>query len=326
MAWDDPLDFKKEGIVLDYKTAGVDIEAGNAFVEKLREKAPGIGGFGGMIKIPSGYDEPILVSGADGVGTKINIARVANNYTTIGEDLVAMCVNDVITCGASPLYFLDYVSTEKVDNNVADIMVGILKGCEIADMDLLGGETAEHPRQTNYDMAGFCTGIVEKSKVIDGSAIKPSDKVIALASSGLHSNGYSLVNYLLVRLKLKYSEYPELLTPTTIYAPVVKRLLDEGDWIYGMAHITGGGLVENLPRCLPEGLRIDIDWNSWTVPKIFKEIQLQGNVDEEEMRRVFNLGVGYCVVVPSNRAELTMDIIREEGIECWEIGEVYEGN
>ena len=326
MAWDDPLDFKKEGIVLDYKTAGVDIEAGNAFVEKLREKAPGIGGFGGMIKIPSGYDEPILVSGADGVGTKINIARVANNYTTIGEDLVAMCVNDVITCGASPLYFLDYVSTEKVDNNVADIMVGILKGCEIADMDLLGGETAEHPRQTNYDMAGFCTGIVEKSKVIDGSAIKPSDKVIALASSGLHSNGYSLVNYLLVRLKLKYSEYPELLTPTTIYAPVVKRLLDEGDWIYGMAHITGGGLVENLPRCLPEGLRIDIDWNSWTVPKIFKEIQLQGNVDEEEMRRVFNLGVGYCVVVPANRLELTMDIIREEGIECWEIGEVYEGN
>ena len=326
MAWDDPLDFKKEGIVLDYKTAGVDIEAGNAFVEKLREKAPGIGGFGGMIKIPSGYDEPILVSGADGVGTKINIARVANNYTTIGEDLVAMCVNDVITCGASPLYFLDYVSTEKVDNNVADIMVGILKGCEIADMDLLGGETAEHPRQTNYDMAGFCTGIVEKSKVVDGSAIKPSDKVIALASSGLHSNGYSLVNYLLVRLKLKYSEYPELLTPTTIYAPVVKRLLDEGDWIYGMAHITGGGLVENLPRCLPEGLRIDIDWNSWTVPKIFKEIQLQGNVDEEEMRRVFNLGVGYCVVVPANRLELTMDIIREEGIECWEIGEVYEGN
>tara|TARA_Y100000996_G_scaffold114969_1_gene85266 strand:- start:274 stop:801 length:528 start_codon:yes stop_codon:yes gene_type:complete len=175
-------------------------------------------------------------------------------------------------------------------------------------------------------MAGFCTGIVEKSKVIDGSAIKPSDKVIALASSGLHSNGYSLVNYLLVRLKLKYAEHPELLTPTTIYAPVVKRLLDEGDWIYGMAHITGGGLVENLPRCLPEGLRIDIDWNSWTVPEIFKEIQRQGNVDEEEMRRVFNLGVGYCVVVPANRAELTMDIIREEGIECWEIGEVYEGN
>ena len=326
MAWDDPLDFKKEGIVLDYKTAGVDIEAGNAFVEKLREKAPGIGGFGGMIKIPSGYDEPILVSGADGVGTKLNICTAANDFTTIGQDLVAMCVNDVITCGATPLYFLDYLSTKKVDDNVADIMIGILKGCEIAGMDLLGGETAEHPRQLHYDMAGFCTGIVEKKKVVDGSAIKPSDKVIALASSGLHSNGYSLVNYLLVRLKLKYAEHPELLTPTTIYAPVVKRLLEEGDWIYGMAHITGGGLVENLPRCLPEGLRIDIDWNSWSVPEIFKEIQRQGNVDEEEMRRVFNLGVGYCVVVPSNRAELTMDIIREEGIECWEIGEVYEGN
>ena len=229
MAWDDPLDFKKEGIVLDYKTAGVDIDAGNEFVEKLREKAPGIGGFGGMIKIPSGYDEPILVSGTDGVGTKISICRVANDYTTIGQDLVAMCVNDVITCGANPLYFLDYISTQRVDANVADIMIGVMRGCEIAGMDLLGGETAEHPRQLHYDMAGFCTGIVEKNKVIDGSAIKPSDKVIALASSGLHSNGYSLVNYLLVRLKLKYAEHPELLTPTTIYAPVVKRLLEEGD-------------------------------------------------------------------------------------------------
>ena len=168
MAWDDPLDFKKEGITLDYKTAGVDIDAGNEFVEKLREKAPGIGGFGGMIKIPSGYDEPILVSGTDGVGTKISICRVANDYTTIGQDLVAMCVNDVITCGANPLYFLDYISTQRVDANVADIMVGVMKGCEIAGCDLLGGETAEHPRQLHYDMAGFCTGIVEKKKIIDG--------------------------------------------------------------------------------------------------------------------------------------------------------------
>ena len=187
MAWDDPLDFKKEGIILDYKTAGVDIDAGNEFVEKLREKAPGIGGFGGMIKIPSGYDEPILVSGTDGVGTKISICRVANDYTTIGQDLVAMCVNDVITCGANPLYFLDYISTQRVDANVADIMIGVMRGCEIAGMDLIGGETAEHPRQLHYDMAGFCTGIVEKKKIIDGSAIKPSDRVIGLASSGLHS-------------------------------------------------------------------------------------------------------------------------------------------
>ena len=211
-----------------------------------------------------------------------------------------------------------------MDNNVADIMVGVLKGCEIAGMDLLGGETAEHPRQLHYEMAGFCTGIVEKKKIIDGSAIKPSDRVIGLASSGLHSNGYSMVNYLLTRHQIFYADHPELLTPTTIYAPVIERLLKEGDWIYGMAHITGGGITENLPRCLPEGLTARVDYNAWTVPEIFKKIQLKGNVDEEEMKRVFNLGIGYCVVVPANRLELTMDIIRDEGIECWEIGEVYE--
>ena len=322
--WDDPLDFKKEGIVLDYKTAGVDIDAGNKFVEKLREKAPGIGGFGGMIKIPSGYDKPILVSGADGVGTKLNICTIANDYTTIGQDLVAMCVNDVITCGANPLYFLDYISTQRVDGNVADIMIGIMKGCEIAGCDLLGGETAEHPRQLHYDMAGFCTGIVEKEDIVDGSAIKPSDKIIGIESSGLHSNGYSLVNYLLTRHQIFFADHPELLTPTTIYAPVVNRLLSEMDEVYGMAHITGGGIPENLPRCLPEGLKANVDWNSWTVPEIFKKIQLKGNVDELEMRRVFNLGIGYCVVVPANRLEFAMDVIKDENLRCWEIGEVYE--
>jgi len=321
--WDDPLNFKEEGIVLDYKTAGVDIDAGNKFVEDLKTKVPGLGGFGGMIKVPVGYEEPILVSGADGVGTKLNIATVANDYTTIGQDLVAMCVNDVITCGANPLYFLDYISTQRVDNNVADIMIGVMRGCEIAGCDLLGGETAEHPRQLHYDMAGFCTGIVEKQKIIDGSAIKPSDRVIGLASSGLHSNGYSMVNYLLTRHQIFYSDYPELLTPTTIYAPVVKRLLQEVEEVYGMAHITGGGIPENLPRCLPKGLKAHVDWNAWSVPEIFMEIQRQGNMDELEMRRVFNLGIGYCLVVPANRVEFTMDIIRDEGIECWEIGEVY---
>ena len=324
MAWDDPLDFKKEGIVLDYKTAGVDIDAGNKFVEDLKNKVPGLGGFGGMIKVPVGYEEPILVSGADGVGTKVSICQVANDYTTIGQDLVAMCVNDVITCGANPLYFLDYISTQRLDGNVADIMVGVLKGCEIAGMDLLGGETAEHPRQLHYDMAGFCTGIVEKKDIIDGKSIKPSDRIIGLASSGLHSNGYSLVNYLLTRHQIFFAEHPELLTPTTIYVPVVKRLLQEVEEVYGMAHITGGGIPENLPRCLPKGLKAHVDWNSWSVPEIFKKIQLKGNVDELEMRRVFNLGIGYCVVVPANRAELTMDIIKTEGIDCWEIGEVYE--
>ena len=323
MAWDDPLDFKKENIVLDYKTAGVDIDAGNKFVEDLKNKVPALGGFGGMIKVPVGYTEPILVSGADGVGTKVSLCQVANDYTTIGQDLVAMCVNDVITCGANPLYFLDYISTQRLDGNVADIMVGVLKGCEIAGMDLLGGETAEHPRQLHYDMAGFCTGIVDKEDIIDGKSIKPSDRIIGLASSGLHSNGYSLVNYLLTRHQIFFADHPELLTPTTIYAPVVKTLLTNIEEIYGMAHITGGGIPENLPRCLPKGLKAHVDWNSWTVPEIFKKIQLKGNVDELEMRRVFNLGIGYCVVVPSNRVELTMDIIRKESIECWEIGEVY---
>ena len=324
MKWDDPLDFKKEGIVLDYKTAGVDIDAGNKFVEDLKRKVPALGGFGGMIKVPVGYEEPILVSGADGVGTKVSLCQVANDYTTIGQDLVAMCVNDVITCGANPLYFLDYVSTQRLDGNVADIMVGILKGCEIAGMDLLGGETAEHPRQIHYDMAGFCTGIVDKKDIIDGKSIKPSDKIIGIESSGLHSNGYSLVNYLLTRHQIFFADHPELLTPTTIYAPVVKRLLSEMDEVYGMAHITGGGIPENLPRCLPKGLKAHVDWNAWRVPEIFKKIQLKGNVDELEMRRVFNLGIGYCVVVPANRLEFAMDVIGDENLGCWEIGEVYE--
>ena len=320
----EPLDFKKEGIVLDYKTAGVDIDAGNKFVEELKKKVPKVGGFGGMFNVPVGYEEPVLVSGTDGVGTKIDIAQAANDYTTIGIDLVAMCVNDIITCGAEPLYFLDYISTKKLDDNVADIMVGILKGCEIAGMQLLGGETAEHPQyQMKIDLAGFCTGIVEKKDIIDGKSIRPTDRVIGLASSGLHSNGYSIVNYLARRLKLNYCNYPELLTPTTIYAPVVKNLLKDGIDIYGMSHITGGGLVENLPRCLPAGLRIDIDWNSRSVPDIFLAIQRQGNMDMDEMKRVFNLGIGYCVVLPANRVEYAMDIIRNDGINCWEIGEVY---
>tara|TARA_Y100001938_G_scaffold60309_1_gene84076 strand:+ start:631 stop:1611 length:981 start_codon:yes stop_codon:yes gene_type:complete len=324
MSWEDPLNFKKEGIVVDYKTAGVDIDAGNKFVEELKNKFPKIGGFGGMFKVPVGYEEPILVSGADGVGTKLNICTIANDYTTIGLDLVAMCVNDVITCGANPLYFLDYISTQRLDGNVADIMVGVLRGCEIALMDLLGGETAEHPRQLHYDMAGFCTGIVDKKNIIDGKNIKPSDRIIGIESSGLHSNGYSLVNYLLTRHQIFYADHPELLTPTTIYAPVVKRLLSEMDEVYGMAHITGGGIPENLPRCLPKGLKAHVDWNAWKVPEIFKKIQLKGNVDELEMRRVFNLGIGYCVVVPANRLEFAMDIIRDENLSCWEIGEVYE--
>ena len=282
---------------MDYKSSGVDIEAGNAFVERLKEKAPTIGGFNGMFKVPSGYEKPVLVSGADGVGTKINIARIANDYTTIGYDLVAMCVNDVITCGAKPLYFLDYISTQKLDDNVDQIMEGIVKGCEIAEMELLGGETAEHPRQTQYDFAGFCTGIVEENEIIDGRIIKAGDKIIGLPSSGLHSNGYSLINDMLWRHKIFYKEHPELLTPTTIYAPIVKELMDEIP-ILGMAHITGGGIPENLPRCIPEGLRAEVDYTSWERPEIFNVIQNAGEIEEEEMRKVFNLGIGFCLIVP----------------------------
>ena len=275
----------------------VDIEGGNAFVERLKEKAPAIGGFGGMFKVPRGYEEPVLVSGADGVGTKLNIARVANDYTTIGIDLVAMCVNDVITCGAKPLYFLDYISTQKLDDNVEDIMSGIIKGCEIAGVELIGGETAEHYRQSDYDLAGFCTGIVEKNEIIDGSLIKPGDKVIGFESSGLHSNGYSLINDMLWRHKIFWDDTPELLTPTTIYSPLIEKLKEEIP-ILGMAHSTGGGLVENLPRCLPEGLSVEVDYNAWTLPDIFKKIQKAGEIEEDEMKRVFNMGIGFCIVVP----------------------------
>ena len=296
---------------------GVDIEAGDAFVEKLKEKAPTIGGFGGMFKVPRGYEEPILVSGTDGVGTKINICRVANDYTTIGQDLVAMCVNDIITCGAKPLYFLDYVSTQKIDDNLADIMVGILKGCEIAGMELIGGETAEHTRQNEYDLAGFCTGIVEKTELIDGKLIQAGDKIIGLPSSGFHSNGYTLINDMLWRQKIYSEDIPELLTPTTIYAPLIMKLLEEFP-IVGMAHITGGGLLSNLSRCIPEGLKADINYNSWNLPEIFQKIMLAGEIPEEEMKRVFNLGIGYCLIVPD---EVVSDI-QNTIEESWVIGEI----
>ena len=288
----------------------VDIEAGNAFVERLKEKAPSIGGFNGMFKVPAGYEKPVLVSGADGVGPKINIARIAMDYTTIGIDLVAMCVNDVICSGAKPLYFLDYISTPRIDDNLDQIMEGIVKGCEIAEMELLGGETAEHPRQPQYDFAGFCTGIVEENEIVDGSLIKVGDKIIGLPSSGLHSNGYSLINDMLWRHKIFYKEHPELLTPTTIYAPLIAKLMDEIP-ILGMSHITGGGIPENLPRCLPEGLKVDVDYNAWERPEIFNVIQEAGEIEEDEMRRVFNLGIGFCIVVPP---DISVDAGYEIGV------------
>jgi len=306
---------------MNYKDAGVDIEAGNAFVERLKEKAPAIGGFGGMFKVPSGYEKPVLVSGTDGVGTKINIARIAMDYTTIGIDLVAMCVNDVIACGARPLYFLDYISTQKLDERVDEIMEGIIRGCEIAEIELIGGETAEHPRTKDIDLAGFCTGIIEEGEIIDGSLIKKGDKIVGIESSGLHSNGYSLINDMLWRHKIFYKDTPELLTPTLIYAPVIKRLLDEVP-ILGMAHITGGGIPENLPRCLPKGFKARVDYNSWPIPEIFTKIMLSGEILQEDMITTFNTGIGYCLIVPEEVEFDTRELIQECGLKSWVIGVV----
>ena len=335
--WDDPLDFKEEGIELDYKLAGVDIDAGNYFVEKIKphvksthrpEVMGGFGGFNGMMRIPSTYENPILVSGTDGVGTKGKLATLFGRDYDIGIDLVAMCVNDVITCGAEPLYFLDYISCPKVDDNkrITELVAGIADGCRQSGCALLGGETAEHPQDlavpNEYDIAGFCTGVVEESEIIDGKLINPGDKIIGIESNGVHANGFSLIRYLTFRHQIKVSDHPDLLNPTRIYASLVSDLKKEFP-ILGMAHITGGGLPENLPRCLPRnGLDIKIDYSSWKRPDIFNVIQDKGNVKEEEMRRVFNLGIGYCLIVPPEVEVDTLLAIDGHGYKSWTIGEV----
>ncbi len=344
---------------MDYKTVGVDIEAGDAFVGSITERVKsthrpevlgGFGGFNGMTKIPKGYERPVLVSGADGVGTKVHVAELKAHGNPslmrgIGIDLVAMCVNDVITCGAEPLYFLDYICTSDIKLHgelVKELVNGIAEGCKISGCSLLGGETAEHPRRSSLvdpirDVSGFCTGIVEENEIIDGRLIKEGDVIIGIESSGIHSNGYTLVNDMLWRHKIFYNEgyeeawgggkikfpsaTPELLNPTTIYAPLVKDLLNEFP-ILGMAHITGGGILENLPRCLPEGLKIHIDWNSWQLPKLFSKIMIDGEIPEEDMKTTFNMGIGYCLVVPP---EVAVDVelrIYGHGFKSWTIGEI----
>ena len=310
---------------MDYKTSGVDIIKGRSFVEYIKALAPKIGGFSGMMEVPSGYEKPVLVSGADGVGTKINICRIARDYTTIGQDLVAMCVNDVICSGAKPLYFLDYISTKSLDANVSDIVYGVNVGCVMAGMELLGGETAEHFRQTDYDLAGFCTGVVEKNQIVDGSNIRAGDVVIGIESNGFHSNGYTLINDMLSRDFISYKYMPELLRPTTIYSRLIQHLLDEVP-ILGMAHITGGGLPENLPRCLPKGLTVDVDYGAWDVPDMFEIIQNAGNISDDEMRNVFNMGIGFCLVIPEEVAEHTQCLISDTpfGMRSWIIGNVRE--
>ncbi len=322
---------------MNYKDAGVDIDAGKSFIELISQKVEsthrqealgGFGGFNGMTRIPSGYEKPILVSGSDGVGTKLNIAQLVGTddaHYGVGIDLVAMCVNDVITCGAEPLYFLDYIATGKLKQDVLKhVIFGIGDGCHISGCSLLGGETAEMPRMYSdekYDIAGFCTGIVEEGEIINGSLIKSGDKVIGIESSGLHSNGYSLINKMLFHQKLFIKDTPELLEPTIIYAPIVKDLLDEVP-ILGMAHITGGGIPENLPRCIPDGLTVEVDYNSWDIPPIFTKIMCAGEIVEDEMKKVFNLGIGYCIVVPSDAVDDAQSIIDTYGLKSCVIGEV----
>ena len=328
---------------MDYKTTGVDIEAGDAFVSDISQMVKSthrpevlgrFGGFNGMTKIPAGYEKPVLVSGADGVGTKVHVAELnaTGNPSVmrgIGLDLVAMCVNDVITCGAKPLYFLDYICTSDIKTYgdwVKELVSGIAEGCNLSGCSLLGGETAEHPQRLAMvdpvrDLAGFCTGIVEENEIIDGSLIRESDVVIGIESNGVHSNGYSLIREMLFKHKIFLSDTPELLNPTIIYAPVVKKLIDEVP-VMGMAHITGGGIPGNLPRCLPEGLKVDVDYNAWPMPKLFSKIMLAGEIPEEEMKKTFNMGIGYCVVVPANVVEDTQSIITSCELKSWIIGEV----
>jgi len=344
---------------MDYKTAGVDIEAGRSFVDQIKhtvksthrpEVMGGFGGFNGMMRIPEGYEKPVLVSGTDGVGTKIHVAELEATGNPsimrgIGIDLVAMCVNDVITCGAKPLYFLDYICTSDLKLHgelVKHLVDGIAEGCKQSGCSLLGGETAEHPRRSSMvdpirDVSGFCTGIVEQSEIIDGSLIRESDVIIGIESSGLHSNGFSLIREMLWRHKIFIREgyeekwgggkiedpspTPELLNPTIIYAPLVANLTKDFP-IMGMAHITGGGIPENLPRCIPDGLEARVDYNSWPMPKIFSKIMLAGEIPEEEMKNVFNLGIGYCVVVPANVATDVQSRIHGHGLQSWVIGDI----
>ncbi|HEY9702116.1 MAG TPA: phosphoribosylformylglycinamidine cyclo-ligase, partial [Allocoleopsis sp.] len=309
---------------MDYKQAGVDVEAGREFVQKIRQSVEsthrkevlgGLGGFSGWFQIPKGYEEPILVSGTDGVGTKLKLANQLQRHDTVGIDLVAMCVNDVLTCGAEPLFFLDYLATGKLNQEqLADVVSGIAQGCREANCALLGGETAEMPGfypGGEYDLAGFCVGIVEKSKILDGSQIKVGDRAIALASSGVHSNGFSLVRKIITDQGIRLQDTPELLegktlgevllTPTKIYVKTILNALKSGLEIRGMSHITGGGLPENLPRCLGEGKAIKIKLNSWEILPIFQWIQATGAVPTVDMYQTFNMGIGLVIIVPENQ-------------------------
>jgi len=333
---------------MDYRTAGVDVVAGRAFVERIRssveatrrpEVVGGLGGFGGLCRLPAGLKDPLLVSGTDGVGTKLELAQAYGRHRDVGIDLVAMCVNDVITSGAEPLFFLDYIATGKLSPEaMAEVVEGIADGCRQSGCALLGGETAEMPgfyAPGHYDLAGFCVAVVEASALIDGRAVTAGDRILAVASSGVHSNGFSLVRRILESqvvdglTPLPSSDQTlidALLTPTRLYGTLVKALITSEMPIKGMAHITGGGLPENLPRCLPSGVHGVINPNSWQRPTLFRWLQQAGEVPEADLWNTFNLGVGYCLVVPASAAQQTLTICRDTGYEAWELGEVANGN
>lgn len=328
---------------LSYKDAGVDIEAGEALVQRIKSVAKrttrpevmgGLGGFGALCKIPKGYEEPVLVSGTDGVGTKLRLALQLNEHDTIGQDLVAMCVNDLLVCGAEPLFFLDYYATGHLNVDIAaNVVTGIGQGCELAGCALVGGETAEMPGMyegEDYDLAGFSVGVVEESKIIDGSKVKAGDVLIGLASSGAHSNGYSLLRKILdvknVDLNTQIDGQPlkkVVMQPTKIYVKPILDVCKKVD-VHAMAHITGGGLPENLPRVLPEATQAVIDENSWEWPALFKFLQDQGNVEQFEMYRTFNCGVGMVLVVAQEDAEQTIALLKEHGEEAWALGYIQD--
>lgn len=333
---------------LTYRDAGVDVDAGNRAVKLIKGYVkstfqPGVlgelGGFGGFFQLDiSKYREPVLVSGTDGVGTKLKIAFMMDKHDTIGIDAVAMCVNDILVHGAKPLFFLDYIAVGKlIPEKVAEIVKGVAEGCRIAGCALLGGETAEMPGmygENEYDIAGFVVGVVDKNKIVDGSLIKRGDVVIGIASSGLHSNGYSLARKVLFEVgKLSPRDYieelgctlgEEILRPTKIYSKTVNALKDFN--IHGMAHITGGGIFENLPRILPEGLQVEINEKAWDVPPIFTMIQKIGHVEDREMHRTFNMGIGYVIIAAEKDANDILEVIRQQGEKGWIIGQVSNGS
>jgi phosphoribosylformylglycinamidine cyclo-ligase len=333
---------------MDYREAGVDVEAGRAFVDRIRqmvnsttrpEVMGGLGGFSGLFQLPAGYQEPVLVSGTDGVGTKLKLAHSLGRHDTVGIDLVAMCVNDVLTSGAEPLFFLDYLATGHLNpDQLEQVIAGIVAGCHQAGCALLGGETAEMPgfyQAGEYDLAGFCVGIVERKRLLDGSQVRVGDVAVGLASQGVHSNGFSLVRKIVYDRGFDWSDRPPalggkslgevLLTPTQIYVKPVLAALQHGLEIHGMAHITGGGLPENLPRCLGQGQAVKINPDSWTVLPIFEWLAREGNVNPAAMFNTFNMGIGFVVLVSADQVTETIHHFESQNIPAYAIGQVISG-